>query len=230
MRRPSLAIHALFFLSGAGALVLETVWFSQAGLVLGNAVWSAALVAGAFMAGLALGNAAAVPLGRRWRDPLRAYAAVEAAAALSGAALVLALPWLPALFRPLLAPLLDDTAALNAARLAIAFGLLVVPAAALGASLPLLAAPLEGLSGGNYGLALGRLYGINTLGAVAGALAAELLLIPSLGLRGSGLAGAACNLAAALLAWRVAAVIPARRGNPWIPACAGTTAELEIAV
>src|SRR6185436_12734233 len=59
MRRPSLAIHALFFLSGAGALVLENVWFSQAGLLLGNAVWSAALVTGAFMAGLALGNAAA---------------------------------------------------------------------------------------------------------------------------------------------------------------------------
>ena len=202
MRRTSPAIHALFFLSGAGALVLETVWFSQAGLVLGNAVWSAALVTGAFMAGLALGNAAAVPLSRRWRNPLRAYAAVEAAAALSGAALVLALPFLPALARPLLSPLLEDAAALNAARLAIAFGLLLIPAVALGASLPLLAAPLEELSG-SYGLALGRLYGINTLGAFAGTLAAELVLIPSLGLRGSGVAGAACNLAAAALAWQV---------------------------
>ena len=91
--------------------------------------------------------------------------------------LVLALPLLPALFRPLLSPLLGDAAALNAARLAIAFGLLVVPAAALGASLPLLAGPLEKLSG-NYGLALGRLYGINTLGALAGTLAAELCSSP----------------------------------------------------
>src|SRR5205814_1321352 len=71
-----------------------------------------------------------------------------------------------------------------------------------GATLPLLARPLEALTG-SYGFALGRLYGINTLGAVAGALAAELLLIPSLGLRGSGFAAAACNLAAALIALRL---------------------------
>src|SRR5262245_21348553 len=103
MRRPSLPIHALFFLSGAGALVLENVWFAQTGLVVGNAVWSAALVAGAFMAGLALGNAAAVPLVRRLRNPLRGYAAMEAGAALSGAALVLALPFLPSLLSPLFA-------------------------------------------------------------------------------------------------------------------------------
>src|SRR6185503_4085905 len=123
-------------------------------------------------------------------------------AAASGALLVAAFPYLPALFRPLFTPIADDIAALNAARLAIAFGLMLIPATALGATLPLLAKPLEALTG-SYGFALGRLYGINTLGAVAGALAAELLLIPSLGLRGSGFAGAACNLAAALIASRL---------------------------
>jgi predicted membrane-bound spermidine synthase len=192
----------MFFLSGAGALALETVWFSQAGLVVGNSVWSAALVVAAFMAGLGLGNAAAMAFARRWRRPLRAYAFAETLAAASGALLVAGLPHLPALFGPLLAPLVDDPAALNAARLGIAFGLMLIPATALGATLPLLARPLEALTG-SYGFALGRLYGINTLGAVAGALAAELLLIPSLGLRGSGFAAAACNLAAALIALRL---------------------------
>ena len=196
----------MFFLSGAGALALETVWFSQAGLVVGNSVWSASLVTAAFMAGLGLGNAAAMALGRRWKRPVRAYAVVETLAAASGALLVAALPYLPVLFRPLLMPLADDVAALNAARLAIAFGLMLIPATALGATLPLLAKPLEALTG-SYGFALGRLYGINTLGAVAGTLAAELVLIPSLGLRGSGFAGAACNLAAALIAWRISRII-----------------------
>lgn len=193
----------MFFLSGAGALGLETVWFSQAGLVVGNSVWSAALVVAAFMAGLALGNAAAVALARRWRDPLRGYAGVEAIAAVSGALLVAAFPLLPVLSRPLLTPLVDNPFALNAARLAIAFALMVIPATALGATLPLLARPLERLTG-SYGFALGQLYGINTLGAVAGALAAELVLIPALGLRASGFAAAACNLCAALIAWRLA--------------------------
>src|ERR1043165_2001067 len=98
----------MFFLSGAGALVLETVWFSQAGLVVGNSVWSAALVVAAFMGGLGLGNATAMAparagvlgggvapgsapagaLARRWKQPLLGYALVEALAAASGAVLV----------------------------------------------------------------------------------------------------------------------------------------------
>jgi spermidine synthase len=203
----------MFFLSGAGALVLETVWFSQAGLVVGNSVWSAALVVAAFMAGLGLGNAATVALAHRSKRPLRAYACVETLAAACGALLVAAFPHLPALFRPIFVPLAGDVAALNAARVAIAFGLMLVPATALGATLPLLAKPLEALTG-SYGFALGRLYGLNTLGAVAGALAAELVLIPSLGLRASGFAGAACNLAAALIALRVSTIIEHEQPRP----------------
>ncbi len=147
MRPPQNALYGMFFLSGAGALVFENVWFSQTGLIVGNSVWSTALVVGAFMAGLALGNAAAVLLARRWRNLVRGYAVLEAVAALSGAALVAGFPFLPALFRPLLAPFLDDTAALNGLRLAVAFALMVVPATALGTTLPLLTKHLETLTG-----------------------------------------------------------------------------------
>ena len=197
------AIHGMFFLSGMGALVFENVWFSQTGLIVGNSVWSAALVIGAFMAGLALGNGLAMVLARRWGNLVRGYAKVELVAALSGALLVLAFPWLPGVFRPFLATFVDQAPVLNLARTAIAFGLMVIPATALGATLPLLSRPLESATG-SYGVALGRLYGVNTLGAVAGTLLAELALIPGLGLRGSGLLAAACNLAAAYIALRVA--------------------------
>lgn len=197
------AIQGMFFLSGMGALVFETVWFAQAGLVVGNSVWSAALTVGAFMAGLALGNAAAVMLARRWTNLVRGYGGLEAVAAVSGALVVLAFPHLSGAFHPLLAPLLDEGAELNAVRIAIAFCLMVIPATALGATLPLLSKPLEAATG-SYGYALGGLYAVNTLGAVAGALLAELALVPWLGLRGSGLVAAACNLSAALLALRFA--------------------------
>src|ERR1700704_5042325 len=100
------AIHGMFFLSGAGALVFENVWFNQAGLIVGNSVWSAALVVGAFMAGLGLGKAAAIPLARRWSNLVRGYGWLEAAAALSGALLVAGFPSLPGALRPLLAPFL----------------------------------------------------------------------------------------------------------------------------
>jgi spermidine synthase len=207
MRRPldvrAAAFYAMFFLSGAGALAFETVWFAQAGLVVGNAVWSAALTVGAFMAGLALGNALAIRYAPRLGNPVLGYAAVEVVAAVSGALLVVAFPHLPAFFAPLLSPLLDEPFALNAARAGAAFFLMAVPATALGATLPLLARPLEAATG-SYGVALGGLYGVNTLGAVAGVLLAELTLVPALGLTGSGFAAAACNLGAAAIAWRIA--------------------------
>ena len=65
------AVYGMFFLSGAGALVFENVWFSQTGMIVGNSVWAAALVVGAFMAGLALGNAVATRVARRWTNLLR---------------------------------------------------------------------------------------------------------------------------------------------------------------
>jgi spermidine synthase len=207
MKEPRL-LQVAFFLSGAGALAFETVWFSQAALVVGNSVWAAALVTAAFMAGLALGNGLAVLLARRWRDLVRGYALLEMVAALSGALLVAAFPLLPALSGPLFAALPDQPAALNAARLALAFGLMAIPATALGATLPLLARPLEALTR-SYSFALGRLYGVNTLGAVAGVLLAELVLVPWLGLRMSGMAAAACNLAAAAFALGVSGVLTA---------------------
>ena len=206
----------MMFLSGTGALVFEVVWFSQIGLIVGNSVWSAALVVGAFMAGLALGNGLAVWLARRWANLVRGYATVEAVAALSGGAVVLLFPYLPALFQPLLAPLLGEAVALNSVRLAIAFALMVVPATALGTSLPLLSKPLEQASG-NYAFALGSLYGMNTLGAVAGTLLAEFALIPLLGLRGSGMVAMACNLTAVVIALR-ASRLPAFAGAPAEPA------------
>jgi spermidine synthase len=218
-------MHGMMFLSGMGALVFEVVWFNQIGLVVGNSVWSAALTVGAFMAGLALGNGLAVRLARRWVNLVRGYGAVEAVASLSGAAVVLAFPFLPVLFGPVLAPFLDQAEMLNAVRVFIAFVLMVVPATALGTSLPLLSKPLE-QSSGSYGFALGSLYGINTLGAVAGTLLAEFALVPGLGLRSSGLVAAACNLSAAGIALHFARK-PAASGAPAVAAAASAPATLE---
>lgn len=217
----------MMFLSGMGALVFEVVWFNQIGLIVGNSVWSAALVVGAFMAGLALGNGLAVRLARRWSNLVKGYGALETVAALSGAAVVLTFPFLPAAFRPLLAPFLDETVALNAIRVAIAFALMVVPATALGTSLPLLSKPLEQASG-SYGFALGRLYGVNTLGAVAGTLLAEFALVPWLGLRGSGMFAAACNLGAAGIALHVARESMFRGASANGAPARATTTTLEV--
>jgi spermidine synthase len=88
----SVATCAIFLFSGAAALVFETLWFRQTGLVLGNTVWASALVTASFMAGLALGNAFALRRGWSLSRPLRVFAGLEVLVAVAGSGLVLAMP------------------------------------------------------------------------------------------------------------------------------------------
>ena len=187
----------LFFLSGAAALVFQTLWFRLAGLSLGNSVWAGSVVLSSFMAGLALGNALAARRREQGRSALVLYSRLELVIGVTGGALVLLLPSLPLASATLFRPALDQPWLLNALRLGVAFLLLLAPSVAMGATLPLLVSAVAGPSQ-DFGRALGRLYGWNTLGAVAGALLGESLLFAHLGLRGSGLFAAALNGTAAL--------------------------------
>jgi hypothetical protein len=95
--------------------------------------------------------------------------------------------------------ILAQTWLVNILRLTVAFLLMLLPATAMGLSLPLLAKTLA-RSDVNFGRVLGRLYGWNTLGGVAGTLCSEMWLIRWLGLRGTALAAGTLNLVAAALA------------------------------
>jgi len=196
-------LSAVFFFSGASALIFETLWFRQAGLAFGNSVWASSLVLAGFMAGLALGNALAARWGQRLSNPIRAYAIAEAAIALTGVGLVFVLPVLGSALAPVFRPLLDRPWALNPLRLLVAFGLLLIPSTAMGITLPLLTTALMRRSQkdeGRFGRVLGALYGWNTLGAMAGVVAGEMFLVGRFGIRGTALAAGALNLLAAAVA------------------------------
>jgi len=186
---------ALFFVSGTAALLFETLWFRQAGLAFGNSVWATTIVLASFMTGLALGNGLMARFGGRVRRPVRFYALLEAVIAVSGIALVLILPLFGGWLVPLYRPFLDQPAILNPLRLGTAFVLLLLPATAMGATLPVLVRALLAKDP-NFGSVLGRLYGWNTLGAVAGAVAAEGALLGWFGIRGTAyLAGGLDSIA-----------------------------------
>jgi hypothetical protein len=91
---------------------------------------------------------------------------------------------------------------LNLVRLTMAFAVLVIPATAMGATLPVLVHALTRVEP-NFGASLGRLYGWNTLGAMLGAVVSEALLIKWLGILGSGFFALVLNFAAALIALRL---------------------------
>lgn len=213
-------LGALYFLSGATALSYEVLWSRMLALQFGVSIFGVAVTVAAFLLGLGAGALLA-------RRPLAALAPrhallVFAALELSIAAYALVLPSL----REAVAPSLEGAAPLLtswqwvALQAACAAALLALPAAAMGASFPavLRALPLPGAR-------IGRFYGLNSLGAAAGALC-SLALLAGLGwdaaVRSVAACGAIVAAAAGLLALR-----PQEAGrpgaSPWLaeaPACA----------
>jgi predicted membrane-bound spermidine synthase len=208
-----LMIPVICFLSGAAALVFESVWFHRASLVFGSSVWSTSLVLSSFMGGLALGSALVARRGGGAIGALRAYAIVETTVAVTGILLTLALPSLTSLIVAVTRPDSGNLLATNATRFGTAFLILLVPATAMGASLPLLVGAIDDRRPrGAFGSTLGVAYGFNTLGAVAGVIVGEVWLVERFGVAGTAWSAAALSLIAAGLA-----AIPAAPTVPTAP-------------
>lgn len=196
---------AVAFVSGCAALVFETLWFRVSGLAFGNSLWASSIVLASFMAGLGAGNLLAATLAWRITRPLRFYAALEVGIGVVGAVLVFVVPALTAVLSGLFGSLLD-TVWLHVVRVPLSFLLMMVPATAMGATLPILVkaafreAP-EGSSAADgppgFGRVLGLVYGWNTMGAVLGAVLGEAWLIGALGISGTALAAAGLDVLAA---------------------------------
>jgi spermidine synthase len=196
-------LSGILFLSGIGALIFETLWLRVSGLAFGNSVWCAALILSSFMAGLALGNAIAASSKLRRLRPLYLYAALEVAVAFFGCAIVFGLPLLGGWMRPVFQMLWSQHGVLLGLRFVLSFLILLVPTTSMGLTLPVLMEdPM--LRRTNFGRAIGLLYGWNTLGAVAGAVLGEALLIEAFGLRGTAVAAGLASCIAATIALLVA--------------------------
>src|SRR5215831_8234795 len=134
---------ACFVASGAAGLLYEVVWSKQLAYLLGSSLRSAAIVVAAFLAGLALGaRCLGAPLARG-AAPGRRYALLEAAVAVTGFAV---LPVLRALDGPvgsLYRQLGGESLAFAFVRGGLLFAVLLVPAALMGATLPVLVARCE---------------------------------------------------------------------------------------
>jgi len=193
-------ISVVLFLSGASALLFQTLWLRLSGLAFGNSTWATALILSSFMAGLGLGGALAAVLRLPRARPLRIYAALEVIIAIFGSTLVFGIPHLGEWMRPLFQVLWEHQQFLNVLRFSVSLCVLLIPTTAMGLTLPiLLADPL--FQDRNFGQNVGTLYGFNTLGAVAGALVGEFFLIQVCGLLGTGLAAGSLSCIAASLAW-----------------------------
>lgn len=197
----------LFFGSGFAALIYQVVWLRSLSLVFGVTVHAASTVLAGFMAGLAVGSAVAGRLRLDVRQAFVAFAAIELAV---GATALLAAPlvtWMTASYAALGPRLPESMALLTAVRFVLATAVLVVPTSLMGATLPVLVSATG--ADPRMGARLSALYATNTAGAIAGALLAGFVLVPSLGLQRSAWLAATVNLSVALLALVVRARVDA---------------------
>ncbi len=192
-------ILLLFALSGLTGLVYEVVWRRMLFVVLGGSIYATAAVLSAFMGGLFLGSVVVGRWADRWRNPLRGYGLFEIL--IGGVALVfpLASRWLVSLQRYIYPSLGNATFVLIVLRFVGSFILLLIPTFLMGGTFPLLSkfylrnrAPV--------GKGIGRLYSVNTGGAVLGTVLAGFFLVKTFGARGANLLAAGLNGAVGIAA------------------------------
>ncbi|HMO50392.1 MAG TPA: fused MFS/spermidine synthase [Kiritimatiellia bacterium] len=196
-------ISIIFFFSGLSALVYQLLWMRHLGFIFGNTVYASATVLTAFMGGLAIGSHWFGRWAERIKDPLKAFAILEWI--IAGYAVVLPTLFyvIRVIYRTAYQNLSDDLMFLTPLRFVLAVLVLLVPTIAMGGTLPVL---IRGMAREepNFGSRLGWLYGINTLGAVAGVFLSGFYLIPVVGLTMTNYLAAGTDLIAGVGAWILA--------------------------
>jgi spermidine synthase len=174
-------LGSCFFVSGATGLILQVAWSKELSYILGTTLYAVATVVAAFMAGLGIGSALASRLAPRFTHPVRAYALLQFGIGICGAISIPAFRATEPLFRFLFQSIGSQYGAFLFARFTLTFILMLAPVTLMGMTLPIIIGAYARRDE-KYGLDAGLLYGVNTLGAVAGTLFSGFLIIPALGL------------------------------------------------
>jgi predicted membrane-bound spermidine synthase/alkylhydroperoxidase/carboxymuconolactone decarboxylase family protein YurZ len=201
--RPALVYSFLFFLSGATGLIYELLWVRVLYQSFGSTIQSVTTVVAAYMGGLGLG---AWVLGRfadRSRKPAALYGWLEIAIGVFGIISPLVLGLAHRAYIGTAGALALDGGASVALRFGLAALVLLIPTTLMGGTLPILTRALMGEDRGLLKPSLGRLYGLNTLGAMTGTALAGFFLIEFVGVRASLWGTAALNLAIGVAAIRL---------------------------
>jgi len=178
-------IYGAVFLSGVVALAYEIAWIRLLALVLGSSTYSFSLMLAAFIAGIALGS---LLITRRILPQLNSYLLFGVAELGIALSIILTLPVyerLPYYFL-LLGGVLNRTSMTfylyETGKFLFCFALMLLPTTFLGMTLPL-ASRVATHSVAQVGEKVGRVFSMNTLGNVLGAVMAGLVLLPALGIK-----------------------------------------------
>ena len=210
---PLLGLAAV--ISGALAMTTQVAWTRVLALVVGSTTYALTAVLVVYLVALGAGSAWAA---HRARSPARVTSELAVVHGLLALGLVAAL-WtvnrLPYWYLQLYGVWGPEAVLGGAARALVAAALVLAwPVVCAGTILPLTLVGGVPAGSRDTGPAVGRLYALNTLGAIAGAVAAGFVLVPHLGTQVT-LLGVAGVAAAGCLAFAYAS-----RQPRWLPAAA----------
>jgi spermidine synthase len=187
-------IYTLFFLSGFAALVYEAAWSRQIGLAIGQTAQAAALVLAAYFSGMAIGQFVGGRLTKRV-SPLLGYGVAELIASAWGCIIPAMLDWVGSTAGPGDWSLFRES---SVGRAVWCFLILLPATIPLGATLPLMIEALA-LETGSRRRGI-TAYALNTAGGFVGIVAAAVLLLVAVGVRGSGYFAAVMSAVCGLIA------------------------------
>lgn len=216
-RRLEACVYATILLSGFCAMASESIWTRMLGLLLGASVYTFAIILAVFLAGLGMGSAIGSLICRTVSSPRMALAACQLlnAGAIAWTAHMLgaSFPYWP--ITPSLSASIWFNLQLDLNR---ALWALLPPTLLWGASFPFALAALTSRRQ-DPGKLVSTVYAANTIGAIAGALCANLLFIGWIGSQRSEQLLIAVSAAAGLLMlmseeapglrWRWSVAVPA---------------------
>ncbi|MGH7674868.1 MAG: fused MFS/spermidine synthase, partial [Gemmatimonadales bacterium] len=215
--RSALAYRLLFFLSGATGLVYQVLWIRVLYHTFGSTIQSVTTVVAAYMGGLGLGAWWLGKRADRHPRPAALYGWIEIAVGVYAILSPLILGLAHWIYIGVAGALGLGGVPSVALRFGLAALVLLVPTTMMGATLPILTRAFMGEDRALLKPELGKLYGINTLGAMAGTALAGFVLIELVGIRVSLWATAAVNIAlgvAAIALSRPLAPVPATPPRP----------------
>jgi spermidine synthase len=206
--RPGASLALAFFVSGFCGLALEVLWTRLLAMVFLGTTYAYTTMLTAILAGIALGSAAASLLSDWTRRPALLLSLALLAAGAGTIYTLAGIATLPDSFHA------ADWDRSVAAAFRLSFLTLLPATFALGMTFPLVIKAAA--QAGRVGAHVGRLYAINTLGGVLGALGGGFLLLPLLGTHGSILLLALTLIFAGVGLARSAASL----SRPWLAATA----------
>jgi len=178
--RVAARLGPLLFGSGACALVYQVAWFREFRLFFGASTTATAAVLALFTCGLGVGGLFFGRRADRYANPARLYALLELGIALSAAATPALLPVARKAYVALGGSQALGLALGTSVRVLLSALVLAVPTFLMGGTLPSAARAVQAESDVAR-RRVGWLYGLNTLGAVAGCVVANFFLLEALG-------------------------------------------------